>query len=188
MDNTVLTAIIAFTGVIISTIITMIINNRNNRINIGKAYKDVEQDYARELIKKRIEVYPLMYEELSTFIKIIQVRNKITFQDLDVFFDKFSILISKISIFYSSETGSTSYGLWKFIKSKVASLSEGQVIENHEELREMRKEIQKLEICLKKDLGVYIVEFNDGEKKVRLTPNYSEITEKVDQFNQNNKK
>lgn len=150
MDNTLLTGIIAFIGVVISTLITMMINNRNNKINIQKAYKEVEQDYARELIKKRIVVYPSMYEELSNLIKIIQIKEKITFQELSEFFERTNILNSKISIFYSSETGKTSYGLWKFIKNKVILIEERQKIEDYEELREIRKEVQKLEICLKK--------------------------------------
>ena len=55
-----------------------------------------------------------------------------------------------------------------------------QIIEDSNELRELKKAIQKVEISLKKDLGVYIVEFNDGERKMKLNPDYRDIPSEVE--------
>ena len=81
------------------------------RISNRKMYREIEQDYSRELLKKRIEVYPLLYEEFSEFIKIMLIKEKVTFEQFSTFFERTNALNSKISIFFSGETGKVSYKL-----------------------------------------------------------------------------
>ncbi|MBW1298591.1 hypothetical protein [Aquimarina litoralis] len=178
-DPRVIAAIITLIGVIISIAISFFINYRSHKLDEKELYKSIERDYALELLKKRLEYYPKLNFELSSFHKEIHLKNELSRDLILSFFDKTNNLNSTYSIFFSTETVAEYYKLWTCLIKLLSNTQEGELISKQSGLNDLKKYMQCVEIALKKDIGVFIVDFQDGERSKKLEQSYKGIQKQL---------
>ena len=184
MKTEIITSIIAFIGVLISVVIAFFSAKRTIRLETNKTNKSIEQDYAKQILQKRLDVYPKIYFELSEFMTLIFNHNP-TLEELKTFNEKQNTLYSNYGVFLSAETADLHYRLCRYLidiinKIKAKGNSE---IKSEERKNALRRNIQKVEIGLKKDLGIFIVEFQDGNRTNKIDENYKSLKELVNKEN-----
>ena len=109
--NEIVVALIAFLGVIISVTLSFITIQYQNRIALKKIYSE----FGGQLYSKRLEVYPEIYELVSGFCKLID-KKRISYEELNDFYEEYSIQDSKSGLLFSSCMVKSSYNLRKEIK------------------------------------------------------------------------
>jgi len=182
MDTNIISGTIAFVGVLISILVTLYINSNRAKVEDKRFYQNIEQNYLNVLLKKRIDEYWKLYEILSDFIKTIQTNKKVKQSELNEFFQKTNKENSKIALFFSVETSDAYYHFWKYILDLV---NQSHDIDDPKEIEELRQEIQRIEIQLKKDIGIYLIDFEDGKKQKQLPSSYGEIIKKYNSKTKN---
>lgn len=176
MDASIISALIAFVGVIVSVLISFYSSRNLLRTELVKIETAIEQNYATKLVEKRLSDYPFIYEPLSDMGKLIlltmnDVPNQdVTFQHVTEFLEKYNSANSKYGVLFSSSSMRNSYELRKYIikliKENGEENKDGFVPK--ETLKEIGGKIRKLEFSMKQDLGVYLVEFKDPKNKLQL--------------------
>jgi hypothetical protein len=73
MSTAIVTAIIAFTGVVASVVASLFTSKRQADIEVQKLRAEIRQTYAGKLLEKRIDVYPALYKLLSDFDKMLRL-------------------------------------------------------------------------------------------------------------------
>ena len=150
--------------VLVSVTSSIIITAYQSRIEISKLRKLLEQQYAKSLFDKRLDVYPNLYRVLSRYAKIIQynqntVANIIQFRDdLDKWDIENALLL----------TSNTSRLAGKFRHYLDTILSEGKkskITEN--EYHAIWKMIAWYEHIIRKEVGI-IDTLPPGESERRL--------------------
>lgn len=136
-------AIIAFIGVFISAAISFLISK-------GQRRQDVEKTYAAALNEKRLEYYPELFHCISDFLKVLRFK-EVTLDSLREFLDKFEFLDSKLSIYFTKNTGAQLHVFHKEFYSKLNKYEKSDQIEKDE----LDKLCSDIELQLKEDLGVY---------------------------------
>ena len=169
MKTEIITSIIAVSGVVLSIILTFYSTKRQLKAEIKKVHTAIEQDYLRIILAKRVEIYPKIYFELHEFMRLI-FDNPPTVDELKKFDETLSELNSKYAVFLGVRTADIYYKLRRYIYSIILKMEDkGQSkVESQDRMNALRKNIQKLEIGLKKDLGIFLVEFQDGERKLKI--------------------
>ena len=176
MDSALLSAIIAFVGVVVSVAISFFSNKKLLKTELVKIEMQIEQNYATKLVDKRLEFYPLLYESISKIAKKIRrvlneaLNEKINLQEIKGFQDEYDLLNSKYAVVFSSVSSGNSYQL------RLAIIEIIKACENEhadyevsiELLKKLGDCISKLEFSLKQDLGIYIVEFQDAKRELSL--------------------
>jgi hypothetical protein len=169
-----ISGVIAFLGVLISVIVSFWTSNRNIKTELKKINTQIEQNFAQKLIEARLLVYPNIYKTVNSFIKIIETRTPEK-EIVERFYEDFINHISESALLFGGETDNMSYDIRKAIY---------KVIQNEDELKRdeiwksIRFLLQGFEIALKKDIGVYVVDFSDAERKLNIKT-YSSIAEIV---------
>ena len=184
MKIEIVTSIIAFLGVLLSVIIAHLSTKRTIRLEVDKTNKSIEQDYAKQILEKRLNVYPKIYFELSEFMTLIFDHNP-TVNELKQFVDNQNSLYSNYGVFLSAETADLHYRLCRYvidIISKIEAKGNSE-IKSEDRKNALRSNIQKVEIGLKKDLGIFIVEFQDGKRTEKIEKNYNSLKQLVDKKN-----
>ncbi len=156
MSIQIVTALIALIGVLVSVLVSYLTSSQKTNSEIEKLRKEILQDFNVKLFEKRLEVYPELHSYLSQLIKVIQFGtiSQETFKEI---FEKIQIWDSKNSILFSGTTGLISYEL----RLKIANILKKNNAELTKEFTslesktELRHEIQKLELALKSELGIY---------------------------------
>lgn len=187
MKIEIITAIIAVLGVLISVFISFIstktqLNTENKKIN-----KSTEQEYLKLIIAKRIEIYPIIYFELHEFMRL-SYEHYPTLIELKKFENTLSDLNSKYAVFLGVKTADNFYKLRRYITDisiKIKNAKELQ-IKSEDRNNALRKNIQKVEISLKIDLGIFALEFKDVENNIIKKDDYAEIKENLSAINKNN--
>jgi hypothetical protein len=70
MDEKIVVALIALSGVIISVVLSFIVNYYQNKI----ALKKIHSEFSGKLYSKRLEMYLEIYELVSEFCKAIEKK------------------------------------------------------------------------------------------------------------------
>ena len=176
MKIEIITSIIALSGVFISVLVTYIATKKQFKTEIKKVHSTIEQDYLKMILAKRIETYPKIYFELHEFMRLIFDHNP-SLEELKQFDEKLADLNSQYAVFIGARTGDIFYKLRRYLNTIIVKIKEkGQdEIESEDRRNALRKNIQKLEIGLKKDLGIFLVEFQDAERKLKINEDYWEI-------------
>jgi hypothetical protein len=169
MSTEIITTLIAFMGILISVSTSVLVNRQQNATEIKKLRTEIQQAYAHRLIEKRIEVYQVLYKLLSEFDKVIHfgIPTKLTKRVISDLFDNILKWDSENAIFMSGNTGRKLYEFrWRL--SELKDMSNDQFL-NYFNMPKKQKGLlelaNQLEVALKVDIGVYIVEF-DNENKI----------------------
>jgi hypothetical protein len=169
MDLKVIEALIASLGVIVSICMAYFISKKTLKIEQKKIDRQRIQDYTIPLLQKRIEVYPNIYFQLSEFVNIMHDHSptNIELRDFEV---KLGELSCKYAVFLGAYTGKNMYDLRKYLTGIIKKT------EQKNTKHELRDLIQKLEIGLKVDIGIFFSDIdNNGRDRGRRYEKYGDI-------------
>jgi hypothetical protein len=173
MPNEITVSLIAFIGVIVSTLISSLVSVRQTKNEIRKMRTEIHKEFGSKLFEKRLQVYPELYALLSGFVKTIQF-GKVSSSMIKDFISKWQEWDTKNAIFFSGATGHISYELHKMFV-EIANKSEEELqkdLSAPETLSRLRKQLGTLELALKHELGVFGFE----------TPSSFEASELLDEY------
>ena len=185
MDPTVVVALFTFAGVGLSILGSYFITKKTLNLELGKLRFQIEQTYAGELLKKRLEIYPKLYCCVSGLVKDIEEQN-ISRETLRNINDKFSQMDSQHAILFEAETIVRCIKLRRKLRD-LTRLNEqdlNKIVSSSDELRALQDLVGAFELALKSELGVYGFESitSDGELRVRFKNYYDEKRKSVAYF------
>lgn len=148
---------------------------------LRKLRAEIQQTYVGLLLEKRLDVYPALYQVLSRFIKVIEfsVVTKSALQELRTQIEQWD---SQYSIYFTGKTAD----VFHEFRMTIAELSELPDEEIQAKINPeagttwLRHRVAEIELALKGDLGIYIVEFTDADKE--RFGQYEEIERVVNQI------
>jgi hypothetical protein len=143
---------------LISAIVSLITFFIANKIKLQK----INSKFSGQLHSKRLEAYPEIYELVCEFFKKIK-RTKISYKELNDFYEKYSILDSKLSILFNIHTVKSSVDLMNRIKEIVDSKKASDDVLNDNLNKELIENLIDVEITLKVELGAF--EFKEPSVK-----------------------
>jgi len=171
MDEKIVVALIALSGVIISVILSFIISYYQNKI----ALKKIHSEFSGKLYSKRLECYLEIFELVSEFVKTIRSKS-ISYNELNDFYEKYSIKDSKLGLLFSSDMIKSSYNLRKEVIKILASHKEGDTIgKNLLYKHNIGRFLAKIELSMKHELGVFGYENPSTLENSKFTKTYLEI-------------
>ncbi len=114
-----------------------------------------------KIFEKRLEAYSSLYRVLSNFIKEIQF-DSIDSKKIKTFFESLQNMDSSYGILYGVDVGLRMYDIrWVIHGLTIMSPKQSEEYSHSDEkTRKLRLEIQKVEIALKRELGVYDKDFD----------------------------
>jgi len=152
MTTEVFVSIIAFSGVILSALVSYLTSQRKIRIELENFQAQIEHTYATRLFEQRFAVYPILFELISSFIKKIRYYT-ITKSDLDEFVSKIEEWDNKNSIYASAMN--VKY-LYRLIRAAHDVQGKTKVSPTKDVLIEkLIPRIADLELGMKTELGVF---------------------------------
>lgn len=179
MSIEVVAPLIALIGVIISALISYIISVRQSKSELQKLRTEIYREFGSKLFEKRLEVYPELYALLSGFVKVIQF-DKISKAALKDFLSKWQEWDTRNALFFGSFTGSLSFFLRReFIE--MANKSDEELereLSSADSLKRLRKQLGRLELALKHELGVFEFETPNPFESRELPDDYEDALSK----------
>ncbi len=168
MENpTVLTATIAFLGVIVSVSTSLMITFLSTRSEIRKLKTSLKNQYASAILEKRMNVYGDCYYILSHFAKhargYINAQSPLTYSDINDFNVVLSEWDSRNAILLSPR----SVAMISSLRFELQNLLRNTPIDNNSEykdneaLEKLIRAVGKLEMALRNDIGIYEVETHE---------------------------
>ena len=175
MSNEVFSALIALVGVAGSAGISYIVSFRQSSIELQKLRTELQTQLGSKLYEKRLEVYPELYVQLSTLVKIIEFGH-ITNKNLQDVFSRIQEWDTSNSIFFSSQTGYVCYRFRLMLADLVEQTDESlqQRFCNYAEKKELKDKIHELELALKHELGALHFESPINLKELEKFASYAE--------------
>jgi hypothetical protein len=153
MSTELVASLIALAGVIISVLVSFVVGQRQIKTQMDSLRIQIEQTFTSKLYEKRLEVYPLLFEIMSSFSKRIRDHGEITKEIIDDFAAQFYEWDSKNSIYTSGLTLKQLMRMMRLIKSYKNSSDEKY---SKRKLRsELIPQMLELELMLKTELGVF---------------------------------
>jgi len=180
MESQIFGYLIAFVGVVLSVLVSYVTGRRSANIEIQKMRTEIQQEFSRRLFEKRMDVYPILYSYLSDFTKVLQFGN-LSQRDVDRLFKSYQEWDSLNAILFSARTGKLSYDL-RLKLSELTKMTDKQFRETYgtvESLKELRKQIQQLELALKSELGIYGFESPTNVKETSRFSSYEEVSKSI---------
>jgi len=165
---------IALIGVVVSVLVSIWTSNKNIKTEITKINKQIEQGFAQKLLEARLQAYPAIYKAVNTFIKVIEVKTPEK-EVVEKFYEELIDHISSYALLFGGETDNMSYDIRKAVYK---ILHQDNELANAETWKSIRFMLQGFEIALKTDIGVYVVDFKDAERKLNIK-SYTTIAEMV---------
>lgn len=161
MSQEIVIALISLGGVALSVIISFLTSLRLTKTELEKLRSEIKRTYADRLLSKRLETYPSLYYLTSNFLKEIQYGsvNSSLLEDLHVQLMEWD---SKNAIFLSSYASRKLYSFRKRLVTELNQLTD-ENLKNPDFLNALRDQLENLEIALRNDIGVYVVEFSDPD-------------------------
>lgn len=176
MRGEIITSIIASVGVLLSALLSYLINRKMIQTERNKTSYGIESAYYNKITESRIMFYKEIYEVISEFLKdertngLITNRKRINRQSIMDFITKYDVLDSKYGVLYSAETGDISAEVRGIIYQILKNTDKDNffTIFDSRQKKYLIKYIQKLESALKADLGIYILEYKDFDRSKRI--------------------
>jgi hypothetical protein len=173
MSIELVTSAIALAGVIISVIVSVLISSRQAKIELDKLRTEIQRAYTDKLLDKRLNTYPVLYKLLSDFAKIIEygVLSKATIEKLRKNMLNWD---SENGILLSGHSGTT-YVKFRKVLSELVKMNDKDFQKEYsssEACWEMLRQANEVEFALKQDIGIYVVEFADIDRKFKT---YQEV-------------
>ncbi|NOT59644.1 MAG: hypothetical protein HOP19_05395 [Acidobacteria bacterium] len=177
MDSAIITAVIAFLGVVAAMIGSLVIARKTVNLELRKARIQFQQAYLGELLKKRLEIYPKIYCCLSLFAREIRER-RVSQQLIVDAREQLNRFDSEYAIFFERETVKKCIDLRKALL-KLADKNNQELndlLSSDGERKSLVETIGKYELALKSELGIYGFDYEsvDGDMKVRFVTGYDE--------------
>ena len=153
-------------------------NDTNTELR--KLRTEIQQTYAGLLLEKRLDSYPSLYQHLSSFIKVVEFGS-ITKRGLEELHTSVDQWDSQHSILFTGRTANIfhEFRIWL---TDLSQLSEDDIQKEFASKRKktaLQQRIAQIELALKSDLGIYIVEFANVEKPE--FDKYEEVEKAVEQ-------
>ena len=197
MADEVIAALIAFSGVIISVLISVILSVRQTNTELKKIQFEGRQGISDQLLEARLRVYPSLYALLSNFDKVIrfgtasepEIYNSKS--DIPVEIDTKSLpheIVTKLyqdvlkwdsqhAILLSAFAGGVLHN-FRLILYPLAHMPKEEFHKQYGSpslLKTLLTEANKVEFALKSDIGIYNVEFLESENVVFTYENLREF-------------
>ena len=153
MSPELIASLIALVGVVASVLVSFLAGQRQIKTQIDALRIQVEQTYTSKLYEKRLEVYPLLFQIMSSLSKSIRDRSEVTKDEMDEFVSRFYDWDSKNSIYTSELTLRQLIRLLRLIRSY--KNSEEKVYSRRKLEIELVPQMMELELTLKTELGVF---------------------------------
>ena len=118
-------ALVSVFGVALSATVSMLISFRVAKIEHRKLNHEMGKVHVQQLLAKRFEVYPPLFELCSTFIKKIRLGT-IDRAAVEAVRIEFERLDTQVSLFYSPEAGRTIHAFHWFLVG-LCSASESDI-------------------------------------------------------------
>lgn len=169
MSIEIIVALITFIGVVASVIAHIYINKRMFRNEFLKIKTSTEQVFTSTILPERQKRYPSIYRLISSFARHLEMMEKelvplhpiVDGDQVKVFLRELESADADHALFFSIETSYAMRDLrievYRFLKTCESPIAEITTVM----LVELRNRIGVVEVCLKKDIGVLIDEFQD---------------------------
>ena len=153
--DTIVTSAISMLGVLISVTVSVIVSRQQNKIELEKIKRQLEQAYAESLFDKRLEIYPQLYNFLSNYRKAIlygkqNVKNLLEFRDT---IDQWN---SQYSFFFTGSTGRISGKFRGYLKDLLAKGKNSKI--EDDDWKAIQEILRYFEISLRSEIGVSTIE------------------------------
>jgi hypothetical protein len=152
MLEKVLTILIPVITLILSVITSVIVTTLRNKAELAKIQIELEQNYAKSLFDKRIEIYPELYNLLSAYIKLIEY-GKQGVENLIEFRDKIDKWNSQYSMFFTLSTSMISASFRRYLRQLLSYDSEVNI--SAEDWKVIRKIMRSFEMSLRAEIGIF---------------------------------
>ncbi|HTE23669.1 hypothetical protein [Flavitalea sp.] len=162
-------AITAIATVITSLLTAYFTTLKTIRTERDKIRSNVHLAYSNKILEKRLEIYPLFYALMSDLAKDI-FYNTCTLDKIQKFQKHLDMLDSEHVIFFSGVSTVELGKLRRFLKNILFHKTALTI----DQLSELKGLLGDVENSLKRDIGIYIVEFNDPEGKLE-TKTYKDV-------------
>jgi len=162
MDPTLITSIIAISGVVISALVSFGIADRTAKFQITKVRYEIQHSKAEKLAEKRLGTYPILYSLLNKLSFLIRDK-KFQVEEFEKIYTSMYDWYLENGIYLSSKSNST---FWNFLK-QFKKLCEGGrdalvgSLGIHKQRRKFISVLDAVELELKNEIGVFEIEYFD---------------------------
>lgn len=153
-------ALIALTGVLVSTLVSLIISRRKIDLDVRLARLGIQSRYANLLCEKRLNHYPSLYQAIQDLTQAIQGRVA-TFELLEGVHTTVRTWFSKHSILLGVRATDKAYTYERFLRRLVIKGEDAfnKRLDSPKQRRNLIRRSWAVCLALKNDLGVFEVEF-----------------------------
>ena len=153
-------------GVVISVAASLYATSKQTKNELNKLRIEMQKLYSGRLQEKRLEIYPQLYFLLSSFQKRVEIGD-VSRPLLQKLFEETNEWNSRHSFLFSGRTGFVSFNFRTELR-RLLSMEEGEFtkfFQRDTELTKLKHQIGEFELSLKSDVGIYIVEFSDLDRR-----------------------
>jgi len=153
--DAIITSAISVLGVIISVMVSVMITRQQNKVELEKITRQLEQAYAKSLFDKRLETYPQLYYLLSSYSKTIQY-NQQNVKNLLELRDAIDDWNSQYSLFFTGSTGKLSGTFRGYLRTILAEGPKSKI--RDEDWKNIRRILYHFEKSIRSEIGVSTIE------------------------------
>ena len=153
-------AIISLVGVGLSVYFSVRASRRETEVELNKLKQENKLAYTPQILEKRLERYPQLYRIISTYQNLIRVEG-ISSKNLKRLYEDMLEWEYENAILVSSRTKMVLLDLYKQIRRMIRDKEKDP---NMKVRKEVIRCLSQLELNLKGDLGIFVVEFPEGDK------------------------
>jgi hypothetical protein len=151
MSDAILASIISIVGVLISVNVSILVTRLQNKSELEKLKREQEQQYAKSLFEKRIDVYPELYNLFSSLAKMIR-DHQATVKNLIEFTAQNDSWNSRHSIFFTEATKKVSYKFRAYLHDLLRDGRNSNI--KDEDWNAIIRMLIHFETCLRTEIGV----------------------------------
>ena len=156
MAPEIIVTIITGAGVILTVIVSSFFNWKKVNVELNSLKQQNQLTYATQLLEKRHELYPALYNTIIQFINSVRAKD-IKRENLIELYHELTAWDQTNSIFLSARS---QFRFFELLKSIRTIVNEGKGHPTWSERQKILENIRKVELALKSDLGVFVVEFS----------------------------
>jgi len=153
-------AIISLIGVGLSIYFSVRASRMQTDVELNKLKQENKLAYTPQILEKRLERYPQLYRIISTYQNRIRVEG-ISSKNLGALYEDMLEWEYENAILVSSRTKMILLDLYKQIRNMIRDKEKDPSMQGR---KEVIRCLSQLELNLKGDLGIFVVEFPEGDK------------------------
>jgi hypothetical protein len=151
MSDTVVVSIISTLGVLISVSVSVSVTRLENKAELEKIKRELEQEYAKLLFEQRVKAYPELFSLLSGYSKVIRYEKQ-SVSNLMQFRDSLDEWNNKSGIFFTESTARLS-GKFRYYLRNLIDADDAQNVTD-DDWSSIRKIIRAFEDFIRAEMGV----------------------------------